>query len=308
VGLIADVTAESSSRVSADNSLQSAISSEASTTTAALSSEASTRVSADTSIETGLSSEVASRTLAVSSEQSSRVSGDASLSTALSAEASTRASTDTLLESTLSTHEVTTGNVHNVTFMQACNQENSVTPGTFGVQSSTTLANNGTKYVSYHATLNGQAMIVADSTNTVGVKFQNMRSDIHVSCTWENTNYIERTCYFGYYTTVAAFRYEGSVLAGPILYVRIVTSAVNLGVGEGFLWRLYDRTNSQILGTSSLITDSSIHLDSFSTPNNMPTTPVQLELQTLGTNAAVDAFHSGLVRLYTFQINMTHMN
>lgn len=106
---------------SADTSLTTAISTEASTRASAdtsvataVSTEASTRVSADSSLTTAVSTEVSSRTsagasltTAISTETSSRVSFDTSLTTAVSSEVSTRASQSTSLNTAVSS-EVST--------------------------------------------------------------------------------------------------------------------------------------------------------------------------------------------------------
>ena len=86
-----EVSSEASSRVAADSSLQTRLSTEESARASAIVAEASSRVAGDGSLETRLSSEESARASAVTAEASSRVAADNSLQSRLSTEESARA-------------------------------------------------------------------------------------------------------------------------------------------------------------------------------------------------------------------------
>ena len=88
-------------------SIDTRVSTEENTRSTAISAESSSRTSADASLTTRLSNEEDNRSSAVSTEASSRLSGDTSLSTVLLTETSTRASADTSLTTRLSNEEST---------------------------------------------------------------------------------------------------------------------------------------------------------------------------------------------------------
>lgn len=90
----AALAAETSARQSADSTLQSNISAEASARASAVSSEASARQSADTTLQSNIDAEVAARAAAVSAEASARSSAD-------SAEQSARQAADAALQAAI---------------------------------------------------------------------------------------------------------------------------------------------------------------------------------------------------------------
>lgn len=79
----AALASETSSRQSADSTLQSNIDAEASARASAVSSEASSRQAADTTLQSNIDAEAAARASAVSAEQSARESADAALQSAI---------------------------------------------------------------------------------------------------------------------------------------------------------------------------------------------------------------------------------
>ena len=116
----ARVSTETSTRLSADDSLTTRVSTEESTRTllqsnisTAMSTETSTRSSSVTSLDTRVSTETSTRSSSVTSidtristESSTRSSSDTSLTTRISSEESIRASTDTLIQSVVLGYQV----------------------------------------------------------------------------------------------------------------------------------------------------------------------------------------------------------